>query len=145
MRKGILAVLPALAALAGCVSTIDFTAPLYGKFDRAGVVSKSFIVIGAVSVSSTETHRAGPLGFKRSVEGSKITYTDLILEAALLDADDVIDVRIDMTTSGKVSFFDWLKGWERTYTHSGQALAVIYAGADETGDEEADVLDFFRR
>ena len=141
MRKGVLFFLPAFAVLAGCVSAINFTAPLEGRFDRAGVVNKSFVVIGAVSVSSTETHRVGPLGLKRTVEGSKITYSDLMIEAARLDADDIIDVRIDMNTAGRVSFLDWLKGWERTFTHSGQALAVIYVNGEEEASEEEPLED----
>jgi hypothetical protein len=136
MGKG----LPVIAALAltlvlsGC-GTMDYTAPLAGKFDNAGVVTKRFTVIGAVSVQSTETHSASPLGFVKKVEGSKITYTDLMLEAARIDADDIIDVRIDMNTSGKTSFVDFLKGWERTFIHTGQALAIKYSGDAEADDE----------
>jgi hypothetical protein len=99
------------------------------------VASKSFEVIDIVSLHSSETHKAGPFGLTKRVEGSKITYSDLMLEAARLEADDIIDIRIDMNTSGRTSFFDWLKGWERTFTHTGKALAIRYI--DENGVEES--------
>ena len=142
MRKYLLAFLPALV-LAGC-GTIDYTAPLAGSYDTAGVAIKSFIVIGTVSVRSTELHSGSPFGFVKKVEGSKITYSDLMLEAARLDADDIVDVRIDINTSGKTTFVDWVKGWERTFTYTGQAIAVKYA--DKASEEEpADPTELLNR
>ena len=130
MRK-LFVILPAFFMLAGC-GTMDFSSPLEGKVDSVSLVPKSFVVIGAVSISSTETHRAGPLGFVKTVEGSKVTYTGLMLEAARIGADDIVDVRIDMNTTGEAGFVNWLKGWERTFTHSGHALAIRYINSGES-------------
>ena len=121
---------------------MDFSSPLEGRFDSVSLAPKSFVVIGAVSISSIETHRAGPLGLVKAVEGTKVTYTDLMQEAAKLDADDIIDVRIDMNTAGKAGFFDWLKGWERTFVHTGQATAIRYIGS---GEDENELTDRIRR
>jgi hypothetical protein len=124
----------ALALLAGC-TTIDYSSPLAGHYDTVGTVVKNFNVIGTVSVNSAEKHSASPLGFVKKVEGAKITYNDLMIEAALVDADDIIDVRIDMNTGGKTTFIDWLKGWERTFTYTGKAIAVQYADNEITEEE----------
>jgi hypothetical protein len=129
MHKGFTACLAACIVLTGCAS-VNLTAPLSGKYITAIVTPKNFIVMGNVSVQSTETHKVGPFGLVREVKGSKINYTDLMAEAARLDADDIIDVRIEMNTGGKTSFLDWLKGWERVFTYTGNALAVVYADKD---------------
>jgi len=121
----ITAVLPTLLMLAAC-TTINLNAPVTGKVAVAGVAIKGYVVIGDVSASSTETHKISPFGFVRKVEGAKITYCDLMQEAARINADDIIDVRIDINTNGKTTFIDWLKGWERCFTYTGSALAVKY-------------------
>jgi len=136
----LLVVLPVLFVAAGCV-TVDHTAPVEGKFVTASVVFKDFEVIGPVSVTSAEIHRAGPFGIKKSVEGSKVIFSDLLQEAARLEADDIIDARIDVHTGKKARFAKKLTGWERTFTYTGRALAIRYVS--KTGDD----LDagFFRR
>ena len=129
------------AVLAGC-QTVDFSSPLAGQCTKAGVAVKNFIVLGDVSVKSTETHTVSPFGIVRKVEGAKITYSDLMLEAAALDADDIITVRIEMNTNGKTTFMDWLKGWKRIFTYTGAALAVKYID----GNDEPDApVGFFLR
>jgi len=142
VRKLLLAVLSPLL-LAGCV-TVDFTVPLQGKHNNVSLAEKDFIVIGSVSIRATEIHSASPLGFSKTVEGSKVTYTDLMQEAARIGADDIIDVRIDMNTSGEAGFLDWLTGWERTFTHTGEALAIQYVGRTED-QWEPEMVDFFYR
>ena len=133
---------------------VNITVPLAGWHDNASLASKDFVVIGEVSISATETHRAGPLGLVTTVGGSKVTYTDLMQEAALIGADDIIDVRININDSGRASFSDWLKGWERDFTHTGHALAIRYvngfpAETDSGKEKEAEtememeMLDFF--
>jgi hypothetical protein len=101
-------------------------------YNRAGVVIKDFILIDTVTVYATEKHTVSPLGIKRKVEGAKVTYSDLMQKAAGIDADDIIDVRIDMATTGKTTIMDWLKGWERTFFYTGQALAIKYVDNEET-------------
>jgi len=121
--------------LAGC-GTFDFSAPIEGKYDSAGVAVKNFIMIDTVTVYVEETHTVSPLGIKRKVEGAKVTYSDLVQEAARVNADDIINVRIDMNTTGKTTFADWIKGWERTFFYTGQALAIKYADNDKNEDRE---------
>jgi hypothetical protein len=117
--------------LTGC-TFVDYTVPMAGKHDNAGVVVKNFILIGTVTVNATEKHTISPLGIKRTVEGTKVTYSDLMQEAAKVEADDIINVRIDMQTTGKTTFVDWLKGWERTFSYTGRALAIKYVDSEET-------------
>jgi hypothetical protein len=128
MRKGITVCLECIA-LAGCAFT-NFTAPLSGGYVTATVKPKNFIVVGYISIQSTETHTVGPFGLVRKVNGSKIHYTDFMQEAARLEADDIVDVRIEMNTSGKTGFFGWLRGWERIFTYTGNALAIKYVDKD---------------
>ena len=113
-------------------TTNNFTANVAGSSDYATVVVKDFTTLGIVTVHSTEVHYSGPLGFKKSVEGSKISFSDLMQEAARLEADDVINVRIDMNTNYTKGAFDWLTGWTRTYTYTGTALAIKYTGKLDT-------------
>jgi transposase-like protein len=120
--------------LAGCVY-VDYTVPVAGKYDRAGTAVKNFILLDTVTVYAAEKHTVSPLGIKRKVEGAKVTYSDLMQEAAGLDADDIINVRIDMKTTGKTTFADWLKGWERTFFYTGQALAIKYVDNEETEEQ----------
>jgi hypothetical protein len=124
MRKGLTVCLAAIA-LAGCAST-DFTASLSGSYATVTVKPKNFIVVGYISVQSTETHTVGPFGLVRKVRGSKIHYADLMQEAARLEADDIIDVRIEKNTGNKTGAFDWLKGCERIFTYTANALAIKY-------------------
>jgi len=53
-------------------------------------------------------------------------------EAARLEADDIINVRIDMNTNFSRSGFSWLTGWVKTYTYTGTALAIRYTEKLET-------------
>jgi hypothetical protein len=53
-------------------------------------------------------------------------------EAARLEADDIINVRIDMNTNYSETGFSWLTGWVRVYTYTGTALAIKYTEKLET-------------
>jgi len=119
--------------LAGCANT-NYTANMSGASDYATVAVKDFVTLGIVTVSSTETHRVSPFGFVKRIEGGKITYADLMQEAAKLEADDVINVRIDVNTSYTGSVFDWFTGWTRVYTHTATALAIKYTEKLESKD-----------
>lgn len=117
--------------LAACTTT-NYTANMAGASDYATVAVKDFVTLGIVTVRATETHYSSPFGFKKHIEGSKITYSDLMQEAAKLEADDIINVRIDMNASYTKGAFDWLIGWTRTYNHIGTALAIKYTGKLES-------------
>jgi uncharacterized protein YbjQ (UPF0145 family) len=128
-------VFPALIITAilfsGCTSN-NYTANVSGASDYSTVAVKDFISLGIVTVKAQEIHYSGPFGFSKSVDGSKITFADLMQEAAKLEADDIINVRIDMNTNYTKSAFDWLTGWTRTYTYTGTALAIKYTDKLET-------------
>jgi len=119
--------------LAGCAST-DYTANMSGASDYATVAVKDFVTLGIVTVGTTEIHYASPFGVIKRIEGAKITYADLMQEAAKLEADDIINVRIDVHTNYSGSVFDWFTGWTRTYTHTGTALAIKYTDKLDSRD-----------
>ena len=123
MKKLILVI--AVYALAAC-TTNNFSANVAGSSDHSTVVVKDFTSLGIVTVRATEIHSSGPFGFNKSVEGSKITFSDLMQEAVRLDADDIINVRIDMNSSYTKGILGWFTGWTRTYTYTGTALAIKY-------------------
>jgi uncharacterized protein YbjQ (UPF0145 family) len=126
MKKPVFAIIiMAICALAACKTT-DYTANVSGASDHASIAVKDFVTLGIVTIQTTEIHHSGPFGFKKSVEGAKITYADLMQEAAKLEADDIINIRIDMHANYTKGLFDWLTGWSRVYTHTGTALAIKY-------------------
>ena len=126
MKKIIFVIFSIIAvAFTACTSN-NYTANVSGASDYSTVAVKDFISLGIVTVRSREIHNSGPMGFKKSVEGSKITFADLMQEAAKLEADDIINVRIDMNANYTKGFFDWFTGWTRTYSYTGTALAIKY-------------------
>ena len=137
MRKpAIVIVILAVCALAAC-TTNDYSASLLGASDYSTVAVKDFISLGIITVESVEIHHSSPFGFSKKVEGSKITFVDLLQEAAKLEADDIINVRIDMNTNYVKGAFDWLTGWTRVFTYTGTALAIKYTGSVETENTDS--------
>ena len=116
-----LILLPVLFMAAGCATSVNFTAPLEGRYATASLAAKDYEAIGTVRASSVEIHHVSPFGFVRRVEGSKITFADLLQEAARINADDIIDVRIDMNVTGRRN---------RVFTYTGKAVAIRYVGID---------------
>jgi hypothetical protein len=148
MRKGkhmkklyFSALILAAFALAACTTT-NFSSNMTGAADYSTVVVKDFTTLGIVTVSATEIHHSSPFGFAKSIDGSKITFADLMQEAAKLEADDIINVRIDMNANFRKGAFDWLTGWTRTYTYTGTALAIKYTDKLDTdrGDPQLNGL-----
>jgi hypothetical protein len=131
----------ALLVMTACSSN-NYTASMAGASDYSTVVVKDFTSLGIITVRATEIHHSGPFGFQKSVEGSKITFADLMQEAAKLEADDIINVRIDMNVNYTESIFDFLTGWTRTFTYTGTALAIKYTNMlnTETGDPQLTTL-----
>lgn len=125
----VLFILLLVIALAGGCTSVDYTGSMSGISVLVVPKVKDFAVLGTVQVLKTEIHSSDPLGLWKSVEGSKVTYGDLMREAALLEADDIIDVRIDVSTSGKITALDWLTGWTKTFTYTGTAIAIRYETA----------------
>jgi hypothetical protein len=56
--------LPVLLIISGCATFVDYTAPMVGKYDSAGVVVKDFILIDAVTVRAAEKHTISSQGKK---------------------------------------------------------------------------------
>ncbi|MDR1317071.1 MAG: leucine-rich repeat domain-containing protein, partial [Spirochaetales bacterium] len=90
-----------------------------------------FEVVGPVSVTRQEIIDFGPLGIRTSRTGSRVTYFDLMMEAASLGADDVVGVHIDTRLDWTRMLFDFVRGYRMTYTYTGTGIAVKYTGTLE--------------
>jgi uncharacterized protein YbjQ (UPF0145 family) len=134
MKKPFFAVIIMIALPLITCTTTDYTANMSGASDYATVAVKDFVTLGMVTVQSTEIHHSSPFGLVKSVEGSKITFADLLLEAVRLEADDIINIRIDVHTNYTKGAFDWLTGWTRTYNYTGTALAIKYTSKLDSKD-----------
>jgi uncharacterized protein YbjQ (UPF0145 family) len=134
MKKPFFAVIIMIAFLLITCTTTDYTANMSGASDYATVAVKDFVTLGLVTVHSTEVHYSSAFGIVKSIEGSKITFADLLEEAARLEADDIINIRIDVHTNYTKTVFDWLTGWTRTYNYTGTALAIKYTGKLDSKD-----------
>jgi uncharacterized protein YbjQ (UPF0145 family) len=122
-----------LAALSGC-STTSFSNELAGRTDYVNMAVKDFVGLGIIFVESVEEFTAGPFGFHKTHTGSQITYADLLTKAAELGADDIANIRIDITTDHrKNNFVDFFRGYKKTYTYTGTALAIKYTDAVDAG------------
>jgi uncharacterized protein YbjQ (UPF0145 family) len=118
-----------LLTLFGC-STTQFSNELAGRTDYVNMAIKDFEGLGIIFVESVEEFTVGPLGFKKTHTGSRITYADLLTKAAELGADDIANIRIDVNTDHiKNNFVDFFSGYKITYTYTGTALAIKYTSA----------------
>ncbi|MCL1819001.1 MAG: lipoprotein [Spirochaetaceae bacterium] len=120
----------ALAVLAAC-STTDFRTDTVGWADSVDVAVKDFVSVGIVTLEAREVVSTGPLYLFTEHSGGRITHAALFAEAAKLGADDIMNVRIDIKTEEKATFFDWLTGSSTTYVYTGTALAIKYTTAVE--------------
>jgi hypothetical protein len=138
MKKSVLVFLGVLLALAlmGCSTTVDLTTNKMGWSDYAVVAVKDFEALGVVTLTATEVLTAGPFEIIETHTGSRVTYADLMAEAVKLGADDIINVRIDITGDYTASAFDRLTGWSRTYVYTGTALAIKYGEKVDTRTQE---------
>jgi uncharacterized protein YbjQ (UPF0145 family) len=126
--------------LMGC-STTQFSNELAGRTDYVNMAIKDFKGLGIIFVQSVEEYTAGPLGFNKTHTGSQITYADLLTKAAELGADDIANIRIDITTDNVSNkFVDFFRGYKRTYTYTGTALAIKYLDAVATKPEATSSL-----
>ena len=132
MKRLIFTVLIVVAVVLSACTSNNYSANLSGASDYSTVAVKDFTALGIITVQAREIHQAGPLGFRKSIEGAKITFADLMQEAARLEADDIINVRIDVNTNYVKSAGDFFTGWTRTFTYTGTALAVKYTDKLET-------------
>ena len=140
MRKytAVLGLIFTIFFVTACGSNSDFTTNLVGASDYSTVAVKDFRSLGIITVRTQEIHYSGPFGRNKSVEGSKITFADLMQEAAKLEADDIINIRIDMNTNYTKRGAALFTGWTKIYTYTGTALAIKYTDKldTETGDAQ---------
>ena len=129
MKKNV-SVLPAL--LLGAVflmtacTTVDLATNRTGWSDYAETAVKDFEPVGIVRVTSKETFKVAPFGFLKSKIGSKVTYDMLISEAVKLNADDIINVRIDTIDKNSTHPFAFITGSKKEVEYIGTALAIKY-------------------
>ena len=100
----------------------EYNYSLFGSLNNTALAVKDYETLGIIFVRSTEIidNRTN----NRS--GSKITSEMLMLEAKKLNADDVINVRIDVNQTNKY----FLDGSTQTiYNYTATALAIKYRGA----------------
>ena len=93
MKKGVFLVLVTIV-LIGCSTTIanKEKVTLIGNIDEIPIKEKDFIVVGRVFLTSSATIDEN--GF--IMDGSPITYEMLWKEAQKLDADEIVNLRIDV-------------------------------------------------
>jgi len=109
--------------LASCVSTASISAPIYGVSGNAVLAVKDYEPQGIIIVKSEE--KVSSVG---GMTGSKITYEMLMNEAKKLNADDVINVRIDVK---RVS-----NGNETVFVYTATALAIKYTTAKDVAGQQ---------
>jgi uncharacterized protein YbjQ (UPF0145 family) len=135
MKKAIVSVLVlGVLVLAGCKTT-DITTNKVGWSNYADLSVKDYDVLGIISVESQEVYECSPLGFNKSLKGARITWSDLMAEAAKLGADDVINIRTEVTDRNNriVRFLEFFTGYTLTYYYRGTGLAIKYTGSVERG------------
>ena len=113
-----------------CLSTVppkrDFAFPQTGDISESGIVDvKDFTPVSLVFVKSTET--IDTLGTRT---GSKITYEMLMREAARLNADDVINIRIDINqVEQRLRRPNGQEVLVTTFNYTASGLAIRYTTA----------------
>ena len=86
--------LVAAIAFTSCTS-VDKTTAKTGWASYSDIAIKDFDSVGIVTVETEVVETTGFLSLTKDTTGSTITYNALMEEAKKLEADDVINVRID--------------------------------------------------
>ena len=132
MKKFFVVIIAAaiLAAISGCKS-FDLTTNKVGWSNYADISVKDFTVLGIISIESQEVFKYGPFGFRKSIRGSRIVWSDLMSEATRLGADDVINVRIEERNQNdrRPGIIEFFTGYTTTWRYKATALAVTYTEA----------------
>ena len=118
----------AAVVLASCstVPKLDTTYPVSGSTNNAVLAVKDYQTVGIIFVESTEV-----IDGNGNHTGSKITYQMFMKEAQRLNADDVINIKIDINeVRDLIPSSDGVGTVQRvTYNYKGTALAIRYTGA----------------
>jgi hypothetical protein len=100
---------------------VDFSFPNIGVMNKADIAVKDYQTVGIIIVKSSET-----IDSRGSHTGSKITYEMLMLEAQRLNADDVINIRIDVNQVIETIVDNRGPITKTTYNYTATALAIRY-------------------
>jgi hypothetical protein len=131
MKRGVIAVVILSAViLAACTST-DLTTNKVGWSNYAEVAIKDYEAVGVINLESQEVYEATPFGINKSLKGSRIVWSDLMAEAVKMGANDVINIRIEVTDQNarRPQFVEFLTGYTLTYTYKATGLAIRYTTA----------------
>jgi len=110
--------------------TINYKYPHEGYYNNAALAVKDYEPVGIIIVKSSEI-----IDEEGYHTGSKITSEMLMLEAKKLDANDVINIKIDINIVE--DFVEGRNGFEihrTTYNYTATALAIKYTKAVTTGN-----------
>ncbi|MCL2138087.1 MAG: hypothetical protein FWH41_00975, partial [Treponema sp.] len=148
-KKVLLGLLAITFFLNGCTTTsnrpssivnpdVNYTLPRAGSANNAALAVKDYLTLGIFWVSSTET-----IDGDGNRTGSQITYEMLMREAQKLDADDIINIRIDVKQIHEFvrsSDFSSIIS-KTTYIYTANALAIKYTAATGGGATQSKSLE----
>lgn len=125
MKKSIFVALivSAVGLLGISCTTTNSTTNTAGWSTYSDIVCKDYDAVKIVKVESTETLESKLFGLFRKFEGSSVTYSQLMDEAAKAGADDIINVRIDRKFDNSQGNFLAKK---TVYTYYATAVAIKY-------------------
>jgi hypothetical protein len=114
--------------------TINHSYPQSGNTNNSAPIPvKDYETVGIIIVKSSEV-----IDVTGNHTGSKITYEMLLLEAQKLDADDVINIRIDVNQVDEVvadsSSSTGASVTKTTYNYTATALAIKYTTVVPSGN-----------
>ena len=128
MKKLICVVLLVVFGISSCTTfdrpQRDYDFPLNGKINNSSIVVKDYVSLGIIFLKSTEV-----VDSKNNHTGSKITYEMLMLEAQKLNADDVINIKIDVNQKEEIFTEGGIRYTRTTYDYTASALAIKYTTA----------------
>jgi len=126
MNKFLGLVILVVFVFSSCVTppVVNHSYPQFGSSGNATLAVKDFAPVGLIFVTSSET--IDSLGNHR---GSKITYEMLMREAQKLDANDVINIKIDVNQVVEVTNAAGFEVVKTTFNYTASALAIRYTNA----------------
>jgi len=128
--------------LSSCSSTYvpparNISYPHEGQFNNAGLAVKDYDPVGIIFVKSSEI-----IDGDGNHTGSKITSEMIMMEAKKLDANDVINVKIDVNQVEEiVKGKDGFEITKTTYNYTATGLAIKYTRAITSESSSGNSLD----
>jgi len=126
--------------LSSCITTsnpnptVNYSYPQAGSTNNATLVVKDYEPVGIIFVKSSEV-----VDNNGNHTGSKITYEMLMTEAQKLNADDVINIKIDVNRKDEIEKTDNYGNpfsnnygnaiTKTTYSYTATALAIKYTSS----------------